>query len=719
MNINKLTRGLGAVALLAVWGCQTLDVTNPNEPDAKRALKSPAAVEALGAGAIQSWFNAYTDLRGAGVTEVQARTYSSSWNNGNLNYHQGVYLADGTRMAAADTITSPTAWTRNGGPYANDPAITARTTIEAFWGGGLDESSTLRPGMYAVLSSANSVLKAIRQNNLVINNDADTKRDEAMAATMQGAALMMLSLEYDKAYIVDENTDLTQPLTYSTRDVVRDSAVSKLQQAVTLWNAGTASDVPTGWTDGGESFTAAEMAKIANTMSAMAIAWYARDSTEAAAVDWATVKAYAAQGITNSGCYNPVPGDVADVTCPGDWTAVGDGYSSWVSELMDWFNGMDGGRVHSRVAHFMDPKNLLDPYPLGIGSPTTWANHGDSTISVPASNQISRSTGSWLTDSIAVGDYVQLSGYKTAKDANGNYLDSAYKDNGFPMKVTALTASTVTVQGTPLSVTGSVDANAVLLRIRTPSSPDQRLGDGTFASTNLGGSYNNVPADAGRGTDFAWLRTGEIFRSDRGFYVQSNLGHMRYDASGEQDPADVYGAYGAMPAINWELNDLLWAEADIRLGGATNLAEAATLIDETRVGRGGLSTAAALIGTVGVPGDGPCMTNGKLAKDGSACTLWSALNYEYEIELLGLGPAPYWHQRGMPLVLATAWEQAVYCRTRPCTNNPSTIYNGPRYVQGLLPGTPREMPVPAKELGVNGEALYTWGGLGPANSPTP
>jgi len=33
-------------------------------------------------------------------------------------------------------------------------------------------------------------------------------------------------------------------------------------------------------------------------------------------------------------------------------------------------------------------------------------------------------------------------------------------------------------------------------------------------------------------------------------------------------------------------------------------------------------------------------------------------------------------------------------------------------------GTPREMPVPAKELGVFGQALYTWGGATP-NSPTP
>jgi hypothetical protein len=75
------------------------------------------------------------------------------------------------------------------------------------------------------------------------------------------------------------------------------------------------------------------------------------------------------------------------------------------------------------------------------------------------------------------------------------------------------------------------------------------------------------------------------------------------------------------------------------------------------------------------------------------------LLYEKEIELLGLGAAPFYEQRRLPLITTGA--------------------NG-RLVAGLLPGTPREMPVPAKELGVGGEALYTWGGAAnPPNSPAP
>ena len=66
--------------------------------------------------------------------------------------------------------------------------------------------------------------------------------------------------------------------------------------------------------------------------------------------------------------------------------------------------------------------------------------------------------------------------------------------------------------------------------------------------------------------------------------------------------------------------------------------------------------------------------------------LTAKLRYENEIELLGLGDASYYWRR----------------RT-----------------DALIAGTPHEMPVPAKELGVKGEALYTWGGTGPLNSVTP
>src|SRR5512138_334193 len=90
MITKRIVRGLGAAAVLAVFGCNSLDIQNPNTPDNTRALADPNAIEAVAAGALRTWFDAYTSLRGAGVLSTQARSYASSWNNGNLNFYSSI-----------------------------------------------------------------------------------------------------------------------------------------------------------------------------------------------------------------------------------------------------------------------------------------------------------------------------------------------------------------------------------------------------------------------------------------------------------------------------------------------------------------------------------------------------------------------------------------------------------------------------------------------------
>jgi hypothetical protein len=199
-----------------------------------------------------------------------------------------------------------------------------------------------------------------------------------------------------------------------------------------------------------------------------------------------------------------------------------------------------------------------------------------------------------------------------------------------------------------------------------PNSADRRLGDGSFGpdDDDFAGYFGTVPKTARAGSDFVYSRE-EIFRPARGMYHQSNIGHIRYDRSGEQATNGIYGGFGPAPVISRHVNDLVWAEAELRRSGGS-LATAANLINNTRVDRGGLAPAT--------------------AAEGQAALL-AKLVYEQEVELLGLGPLPFYQRR--------------------------------RVAGGLLAGTPREMPVPAKELGVKGEAFYTFGGTGAANSTTP
>ena len=587
MRIWNLACGAGLLAAFTAAGCKSLDVSNPNEPNSSAIFSDPGLLESVAAGTMRGWFNAYSTLEGTGVQNVQARGLSSSWNNGNMNFYSGVDINP------SDTTADPSTWARSTRSWQNDLSAAGRTSIEAQWF-----------GMYSVISSANDALRAIRVNNSSIGTAARTKRAETIAQFTRAASELDLALNYDQGYALDETLDLSKPevvaaLKRVPRKQLRDVALKDLDATIALANANVFT-TESGWANG-PTYSNTDIAKIANTMAAMLLAWYPRDDAEtstAGVVDWAKVATYASKGMSTGSTFG----------------FKGDGCNAWCQNMMPWFTDYSTGRVSTRVAHFIDPTTQLDPYPLGIGN-------------------------------------------------------------------------------------------------KQPNSPDARMGDGSFGDASLVKVFGNVPKTANAGTDFSWSSAGEVFRPDRGYFQQSNIGITRWDESGKEDPQGQYAGFGFSPVLTGSVNDLIWAEAKLRTGDA---AGAATLIDKTRVTRGKLSSATLVVGTPGSPADGPCMSNGKLAKDGTACTLWSELLYEEEIELLELGPAHFWNQRHLPLVKATAWERATGCRTTPCTPNPNTIFNGPRYIQGLLPGTPREMPVPAKELAIKAEPFYTFGGKQPA-----
>lgn len=525
MRKTTFLRGLGLAAVLAASGCKSLDITNPNDADGERALSDPQTLEAFVSGSVRGWFNTYEGLEGTGPLVTQAQTYSSSWNNFNMNFYSGIdnpYTANENR----DTR-----------PWQNDPNAAGRTSVQWYW-----------EGYYSAMSLANQVLRAIRVNDIDIGGNSNTRRAEAVAELMRGAALSGLALNYDKAYILNEETDLGA-LEYAHRSIVRDSAIAAFDRVIAIANA-TAFTTPPEWANG-PSYSNVQIAKIANTMAAYTLANWPRDPSEVAGTAWGAVVTYASNGISSGGRFN--------------YMFVGDG-TNWYPEILTWFNDVASGRVHTRVANLLDPSTQTHPYP----------------------------------------------------------------DGGNPQ----------------------------------PNSADRRLGDGSFGNATNAANIGTVVRTVNGGTDFAWSAQ-EIFNIARGRYHQSNIAHIRYDLSGTQDPGGIWGGRGPLPVFSAEQNDLLWAEGLIRQN--TALGTAATLINNSRVTRGGLT-----------PATGAETQAALLAK----------LSYELEIEVLGLGPASFYHRR--------------------------------RAVNGLLRGTPREMPVPAKELGVFGQPLYTWGGTGPANSsPTP
>jgi len=128
------------------------------------------------------------------------------------------------------------------------------------------------------------------------------------------------------------------------------------------------------------------------------------------------------------------------------------------------------------------------------------------------------------------------------------------------------------------------------------------LGDGTFRvppsyAKAIIEAYPDTncakPVGCTGGTDFVWSFDREIQNTSRGAWHQNAVGQIRYDSlpgcgdnpQGSSNPGDKDA-----PVVLAAENDLLWAEALIR-GPTPDLATAATLINKTRVGRGGASLA--------------------------------------------------------------------------------------------------------------------------------
>lgn len=82
--MRKLTQWSRLAAMLAVIGtagCKSLEVTNPNAPDAERAFSDPGAVAGLVTGAMRNWVQTRETYDGALVLSAMADAYSASWNN--------------------------------------------------------------------------------------------------------------------------------------------------------------------------------------------------------------------------------------------------------------------------------------------------------------------------------------------------------------------------------------------------------------------------------------------------------------------------------------------------------------------------------------------------------------------------------------------------------------------------------------------------------------
>lgn len=178
-----------------------------------------------------------------------------------------------------------------------------------------------------------------------------------------------------------------------------------------------------------------------------------------------------------------------------------------------------------------------------------------------------------------------------------------------------------------------------------PISPDRRVASANLpCATDISGCIEGVTAD------YVYIPF-VLGDPSRGIYMQSNYYHQRWrNVSYAVPDAAQFGEF--IPYVIAAENDLMIAEALVRTNG--DLGRAATLVNKTRVGRGGLAPVAA-----------------------NSAALLAAISYERAVELLN--------------------------------TNGLALFDG-RRLEELQTGTPRQLPIPAKELETLHLPIYTFGG---------
>src|SRR2546426_700767 len=157
-----------------------------------------------------------------------------------------------------------------------------------------------------------------------------------------------------------------------------DAASAQRTQIEYLWYGyysalSSANDVVTAIRKKNLVITDAATTKMVETMGVLTLAYFPRTAAEnvnPSVVNWATVVSYAKNGISSTTAGTAF-----------DWVFHQDGCINWCDFFKVWSNDMTTMRIHSRVAHLMDP-NLPDPWAVaGSSSPHSPDNRlGDGTM---------------------------------------------------------------------------------------------------------------------------------------------------------------------------------------------------------------------------------------------------------------------------------------------------------------------------------------------------
>ena len=292
-----------ALIIITTSSChKDLEVEYLNLPDREKALKNPEDVYGIAKSGFYNWYMTQnTSLSMRMAMWVAADQGTCSWANSGM-WH----LSDEPRK-----------------PFNNDPSYTYAFINENYYS-----------RCHANISQMNDVLKKLNEGMKIGSSGQDTKLVRANAYMIQGLTLGYLALIYDKAYIVTEYTEDPEKVEASPYTVVMDSALAKLDAAISLMDR-KSYKIPSDWINGNE-FRARDLAKLLRNYAARFIVSLPRNKAENDKIDWNRVLEYAEKGWDK------------------DFTVYMDGVN-WVSYFRHYTVRPGWARIDCRIINLMDP----------------------------------------------------------------------------------------------------------------------------------------------------------------------------------------------------------------------------------------------------------------------------------------------------------------------------------------------------------------------------
>jgi starch-binding outer membrane protein, SusD/RagB family len=258
-----------ALLLFGAAGCVDLDVQNPNQPGAERALQTAGDVESLIGGGYSQWWNSEWSAGSSLGPILSVQSFQHSAFPANFGMHEYSFFP---RV-----------------PINNNPAHTFYGQWAWPWTFAYRAIAVSREGLVAI------------DDGSVTYTAANERRARAFAHFLQGLGHAQLAILFDQAFIVDETTQL---LDASGAAIAQEAvpypqvlaaAMGYFDKAIALAAQG-GFTIPASWTS--REIPAAELVRLAHSYKARYRAAAARDWAERQNVNWDAVMDDVDKGIT-------------------------------------------------------------------------------------------------------------------------------------------------------------------------------------------------------------------------------------------------------------------------------------------------------------------------------------------------------------------------------------------------------------------------------------